>query len=285
LVLLATLVLSACRAATADSTINATNRYAYGANVGWLDWRADGTNGAAIGEYVCSGCLYGPNVGWVWLGGGAPTSGIRYANRSANDCGVNVLSNGLLRGFAWSPAVGWLAFEPQGDPRVNLLSGALSGHVWGANVGWIGLSNVVAHAATDRLAAGADTNHNGIPDAWELEKVGSLDKLTATGDWDGDGVPGMEEYVAGTAPDNAGDNLRIVAAQVDRVALRLAWNPRSDRIYRIETRSALTGSVTWVDCGLGLLASDPGSPATQTFSMASRTSCFFRVRACLPLGR
>ena len=42
----------------AESTINPTNRHAYGANIGWTDWRADGTNGVVIGDYVCSGSIY-----------------------------------------------------------------------------------------------------------------------------------------------------------------------------------------------------------------------------------
>src|SRR5260370_42257287 len=71
------------------STINSTNRFAYGANFGWVDWRGY-TNGAAvIGQYLCSGYLYAANVGWIFLGSGAPTNSIHYQNLSANDAGVN----------------------------------------------------------------------------------------------------------------------------------------------------------------------------------------------------
>ena len=38
--------------ASAASTINAANKYAYGANLGWIDWLGDTNNGAVIGEYV-----------------------------------------------------------------------------------------------------------------------------------------------------------------------------------------------------------------------------------------
>ena len=48
----------------AASTINAVNKYAYGANIGWMDWRGDTNRGAVIGEYVCSGYIYAANVGW-----------------------------------------------------------------------------------------------------------------------------------------------------------------------------------------------------------------------------
>ena len=41
----------------AGTTMDATNRYAYAANLGWVDWVADTNNGAVIGEYVCSGYL------------------------------------------------------------------------------------------------------------------------------------------------------------------------------------------------------------------------------------
>src|SRR5436190_12441654 len=76
--------LSTCFAVT---TINPTNKFAYGANIGWMDWRGDTNSGAAIGEYVCSGYLYAANVGWINLGNGTPTNGIQYRNVSANDFG------------------------------------------------------------------------------------------------------------------------------------------------------------------------------------------------------
>src|SRR6266436_2166875 len=86
--LLSTLALqpSTCSAAT---TINATDKYAYGANLGWMDWRGDTNSGAVIGEYVCSGYLYAANIGWINLGNGSPANQIQYQNNSATDYGVN----------------------------------------------------------------------------------------------------------------------------------------------------------------------------------------------------
>jgi hypothetical protein len=44
--------------AGASSTIDTNNAYAYGANIGWVNARADGgTNGAVIGEFYCSGYI------------------------------------------------------------------------------------------------------------------------------------------------------------------------------------------------------------------------------------
>src|SRR5436190_21958936 len=89
-------VLSSASAAT---TINAANRFSYGANIGWMNWRGDDANGAVIGEFVCSGFISGANVGWINLGSGSPVNGIRYQNNSGADFGVNHDGIGNLRGF------------------------------------------------------------------------------------------------------------------------------------------------------------------------------------------
>ena len=115
------------QSASAQSTINTANRLAYGANIGWLDWRADGANGAVLGEYVCTGYIYAANVGWINLGGGVPANGIRYQNNSASDFGVNHDGLGNLRGYAWGANIGWVNFENQGAPRLDLCTGKLIG--------------------------------------------------------------------------------------------------------------------------------------------------------------
>ena len=56
----------------AATTIDAANKYAYGANIGWMDWRGDTANGTVIGDYVCMGYIYAANVGWINLGSGSP---------------------------------------------------------------------------------------------------------------------------------------------------------------------------------------------------------------------
>ena len=59
--------------ASADSTINATDKNAYGANIGWINFKHDqpvAPEGAVVGEYVCSGYVYSANCGWIDLGDG-----------------------------------------------------------------------------------------------------------------------------------------------------------------------------------------------------------------------
>jgi hypothetical protein len=48
----------------------------------------------------------------------------------------------------------------------------------------------------------ADTNSNGIPDHWEIAHFGSLNE-PATGDFDGDGVSNLNEYLLGRNPTEA----------------------------------------------------------------------------------
>ena len=124
------------------TTINGTNHYAYGANLGWLDWRGDTNHGAVIGTNVCSGYIYSANFGWISLGNGSPTNGVQYQNLSASDFGVNVDGSGNLSGYAYGANIGWINFTNPGTPKVDLASGSLSGSVWSANWGWISLSNV-----------------------------------------------------------------------------------------------------------------------------------------------
>src|SRR5437899_12953578 len=116
-------------AASAQTTISSTNKYAYGANIGWTNWRDanSGTQGVRIGEYVCSGYIYGANVGWINVGSGTPANGIQYLNNTASDFGVNVnfTASGVatLRGLAYGANIGWINFEGQGNPQINLNTG------------------------------------------------------------------------------------------------------------------------------------------------------------------
>lgn len=184
-----------CAAAT---TIDPSNGYSYGANIGWCDARGDATNGAVIGLGFCEGHLHGANVGWIHLGDGTPEDGMAYGNASASDYGVNHDGLGRLTGHAYGANIGWITFEQTyGRPQVDLLTGNLSGYMYGANIGWIGLSNAFAYARTETLGWGPDTDGDGIPDAWELGHTNTLDVLHQV-DSGGDGVFDPNEFLADT---------------------------------------------------------------------------------------
>lgn len=64
------------------------------------------------------------------------------------------------------------------------------------------VSNASGVVTSAPAALWADVNGNGIPDWWELKYFGNLNQL-AIGDYDGDGVDNLDEYLEGTNPTNA----------------------------------------------------------------------------------
>ena len=269
----------------AQSTINSVNRFAYGANIGWTDWRANGANGVVIGEYVCTGYIYAANVGWINLGGGTAANGIHYQNNSATDFGVNNDGFGNLRGYAWGANIGWVNFESLGAPRLDLCTGKLSGHIYGANVGWISLSNATAFVQTDSIQRGLDSDGDGIPDAFELTWAGNLMTMGLTSDFDRDGISDRDEYWAGTNPIDPADKLQITyfASNNDNSLSTLTWTTTLSRHYKIQKRANFNPLTPWVDLSLGLISPDAGPTTARTATDSPATQRYFRVQAVRPL--
>src|SRR3954467_4918727 len=132
-VVAAAITLAFIASGRADTTIDSVNHHAWGANIGFTDWRPNTTDGANIGPNFCVGFIYAANVGWIKMGTGAPANGTTYSNSSASDYGVNCSAGALgeknLRGFAYGANIGWLNFEETGNPRVVLSTGQLRGFV------------------------------------------------------------------------------------------------------------------------------------------------------------
>ena len=279
--------------ASAATTINPGNKFAYGANIGWLNWQGDGANGAVIGAFACSGNVWGANVGWINLGDGTPANGVRYQNNGAGDFGVNHDGAGNLTGYAWGANIGWLTFTnrtatgtPYEGPKVDLLTGRLSGFVWSANCGWISLSNQFAFVQTDTMDCGPDSDDDGIPDAWELQYAPNLGVLNANGDNDGDGLSNEEEFVADTNPLDPNSNLRITSVVKPDPAseTKLTWTSTPTRLYRVRSTTLLTDPQPWPDIGLGLFAPDPGTSTSMNVGFSPDDVRFFLIEAVKPLG-
>jgi hypothetical protein len=267
----------------AATTTDPANRYAWGANIGWLDWCGDTNNGAVIGNYVCSGYVYSANVGWINLGNGSPTNGIYYQNLSANDFGVNNDGLGNLRGCAWGANVGWINFENTGAPKVDLRTGILSGSMWSANCGWISLSNAVAFMQTDSLFPGP-LAPDGLPVPWLLTCFGTTN-VVASADPDGDGMSNAQEYLAGTDPNNAGSVLRIIAESFapGGTNASLTWSSVPTRLYHVQKNPNLA-TTNWTDSGLGLISPSAGASTTGSFADTNVAARFYRAQAVLPLS-
>ena len=284
---------AAALAASAATTINAVNRFAYGANIGWMDWRGDVANGAVIGAFVCSGYIYAADTGWISLGGGTPANGVRYLNNSGTDFGVNHDGTGDLRGYAYGANIGWLTFTNRDangatydGPKVDLLTGRLSGFVWSANCGWISLSNQFAFVQTDRMDCGPDTDGDGLPDAWELQFAANLGVLNGSGDNDGDGRTNLEEFLADTNPIDPNSVLRITSTTKPTAAspTTLTWSSSPTRQYRAHGAADLTPPIAWTEVGLGLIPPGAGSTTTRNVAPSADPYRFFLIQAVKPLG-
>jgi hypothetical protein len=269
--------------ALAATTIDAANRYAYGANIGWLSAYADGANGAVIGDYVCAGYIYGANVGWINLGSGSPTNGIHYQNLDASDFGVNHDGLGNLRGYAYGANIGWINFETNGAPKVDLKSGRLTGYIYSANCGWISLSNSYAYVQTDTIAPG-QMDTNGLPIAWELQNFG-VTGVDPNADPDGDGMSNLQEYLAGTNPNDPNSDLEITSfgASPGGTTANVTWESVLTRCYYIQERLNLSPGSPWFDSGLGLISPD-GATTTRSFADTNAPMRFYRVSAVRPLS-
>jgi len=265
--------------ANAASTIDPVNKYAYAANLGWMDARGDVANGAVIGEYVCSGYIWAANVGWINLGNGSAANGIQYQNNSATDYGVNNDGLGNLRGYAYGANIGWINFENTGAPKVDLLSGQFTGYAWSANCGWISLSNAVAYVQTDSIQQGA-LAPNGLPVAWLLANFGTT-SVDPNADPDHDGMSNLQEYLAGTDPNNAASVLKITSitrATPTPTYTIIWWNSVPSRFYVLQERPSLTDG-SWAD----YINYPVAGWNNVGFDDLNSTNEFFRVRAYRPL--
>src|SRR5208282_3300888 len=241
--------------ARASTTIDPVNRYAYGANLGWMNWYADGVNGAVVTDYVLSGFIYAANVGWINLGSGSPVNGIRYQNLAANDFGVNNDGLGNLRGYAWS-----------------------------ANVGWISLSTAFTSLQTDHILPGP-LDVNGLPIPWELANFG-MTGVNPNADPDHDGQSNLQEYLAGTDPNNGSDYLHITAETFgpEGTTATITWASVLTRCYYIKETTSLDPVAIWSDSGLGIIV-PAGSSTVKSFVDlgGSAPIRFYRVEAVRPL--
>jgi len=277
--------------AKAETTIDTTNKYAWGANTGWINFRPDSTgtpSGLVFGESYLSGFAYSANTGWINFGDGAPSNHYSYSNQGS-DHGVNHDGAGNLSGYAWSANTGWINFSWASEsdvnrPTVNLLTGAFSGYAYSANLGWI---NLGAGLLTTVSMNSEDTDSDGISDQWEWAHFGGLSTADATSDSDGDGVTDILEYAAATNPLDTSDYLKLVSQNLNAgyTEVELDFTSTPNRLYRIEYSADLGKTDPWHDSSLGIFAPDSGTHTTKTitFSGGGDQKYFFRAVAVRPL--
>lgn len=97
-------------ASMTNGTIDPDYHYAWGENIGWVDFK-----NITISDTALTGSVYGENIGWIYL------STITNTN------------TGILSGYAWGENVGWVDFS-----KATIgTDGVFSGGIYGENIGWI----------------------------------------------------------------------------------------------------------------------------------------------------
>lgn len=172
-VLAAAALLVGAPALAQTSNISAANKYCWGENVGFLDFRD--ANSAAQGVIVhltyLSGYAWGENAGWISLGNGTSPSAstcFQYPAPGAQTgatYGVNIGAGDYLSGYAWGENIGWVNFNTQDASRPALqwarydrAGKRLRGYAWGENVGWINLDSAIIFVGSTLCRADADGN-------------------------------------------------------------------------------------------------------------------------------
>ena len=127
-------------------------------------------------------------------------------------------------------------------------------------------------------AYAADTDHDGLPDEWEL--ANGFDPKDPNGvngpfgDPDGDGANNYEEYIAGTDPHNGSDFLRFDSVSLSGPYCVLEFTPRAGRTYAIEALNSLPPGTNWVTLASGISGTN-----TITFSDATTPAQrFYRLK-------
>jgi hypothetical protein len=90
---------AAVKASATDGIIDSVNRYAWGDNIGWINFGPD-NGGVRVTDNGLTGSAWSPNYGWINLN---PVG--------ASGVGIKNDGNGNLSGYAWGENIGWISFS------------------------------------------------------------------------------------------------------------------------------------------------------------------------------
>jgi hypothetical protein len=131
----------------------------------------------------------------------------------------------------------------------------------------------VIYPAAPALDPNADTDHDWLPDAWEVAHLGSIN-ATPGADADGDGTTNLMEYLAGTDPADASSAFRPTVQAVGN-DLVLQAQTVAGRRYRVWGSPDLK---TWT--ALDTISGD-GNPV-QFLRATPEPRYFLKVEILLP---
>lgn len=117
-------------ASTTNGTIDSSYHYAWGENVGFVDFI-----NVTVTDSVLGSSIYGENIGWIDL------------STITND------NEGNLSGSAWGENIGWVDFSK----TIIGTDGIFTGGAYGENIGWITFGTTTNKVMTDWRPASTRT--------------------------------------------------------------------------------------------------------------------------------
>ena len=202
--------------ALAAGNIDDTNKYAWSADAGWINFAPD-NGGVIVYSDHLEGDAWGENIGWIRLGSYTGGGTRTYANTTQDNYGVNRDASGNLSGYAWGTNVGWINFNStHGEVTIDPITGSFDGYAWGENIGWIHFKNTgpsaynVVVSSVIAVSKG-DVDGNGTVDVLDVRLClqialgvipGTLQQRAASdvdsdGDVDMDDARILAEYIIG----------------------------------------------------------------------------------------
>lgn len=136
------LIASTCYAENIDP-YNDNSQFAYGENVGWMNFEPNTGDGVQVASDKLTGFVWAENIGWVSM------SCENTSSCGTVSYGVTNDGSGNLSGYAWAENVGWISFSCDNtsscgtaDYGVTIdADGNFDGWAYGENVGWIHLAS------------------------------------------------------------------------------------------------------------------------------------------------
>ena len=109
-----------------------------------------------------------------------------------------------------------------------------------------------------------DSDGDGLGDAWEMQHFGSL-AATAAGDPDRDGLSNLQEYRAGTNPNNPNSVFEFINITPVFGGIQLIWSSQPNRTYRLRRSTVLSANpAAYQIIRTGLSATPPNNEYIDT---------------------
>jgi hypothetical protein len=113
---------------------------------------------------------------------------------------------------------------------------------------WLIADDGASHVGTSGLFTvlpATDSDNDGLPDAWEISFFGSIGAPQAApdADADGDGATNLQEFQAGTRPNDASSTLRVIAVRLSGNNVEVDFASAAGKTYRLERSEAVQGGM------------------------------------------